>query len=352
MHRLPLPGVHFLIPGDLQAATGGYRYDRRVTDGLRALGWTVRMVALDASFPHPSDNARRDAAAELAAIDDGERVLIDGLALGAMPEVIEPQRERLRLIGLVHHPLADEAGLSVAQRADLRTSEHRALASMRQVVATSAATRDRLAAMGIEAGRLAVIEPGTDPAPLAPRSGQAPLQLLCVGALIPRKGHRTLIEALATIAELPWTLDLIGDAERDPATARALRAQIRELGLGARVRVRGKVAETELKAAYQRADLFVLASLFEGYGMAFAEALARGLPILGSGEGAVRETVPSAAGLLVEPGSRPALAAGLRGLLTDAEARARLAAGAEQARKWLPDWPTQARRWARLLEHV
>jgi glycosyltransferase involved in cell wall biosynthesis len=323
-----------------------------VADGLRALGWQIQVVVLDASFPRPSTAARADAAAKLAAIDDDERVLIDGLALGALPELAERHRTRLRLLGLVHHPLAHETGLSVEQQARLRASEPRALASTRRVVTTSVATRDRLTAVEIEAERVAVIEPGTDPAPLARRAGQEPLQLLCVGALIPRKGHRTLIEALGAVSDLRWTLELIGDTERDPATANAVRSQIRDLGLEARVRVRGQVDEAALEAAYLRADLFVLPSLFEGYGMAFAEALARGLPILGSGDGAVRETVPSAAGLLVEPGSSAALATGLRRVLTDAKVRAELAAGAEHARERLPDWPTQAQRWARLLEHV
>jgi glycosyltransferase involved in cell wall biosynthesis len=323
-----------------------------VADGLRALGWQIQVVVLDASFPRPSTAARADAAAKLAAIDDDERVLIDGLALGALPELAERHRTRLRLLGLVHHPLADETGLSVEQQARLRASEPRALASTRRIVTTSAATRDQLTAVGIEAERVAVIEPGTDPAPLARRAGQEPLQLLCVGALISRKGHRTLIEALGAVSDLRWTLELIGDTERDPATANAVRSQIRDLGLEARVRVRGQVDEAALEAAYLRADLFVLPSLFEGYGMAFAEALARGLPILGSGDGAVRETVPSTAGLLVEPGSSAALATGLRRVLTDAKVRAELAAGAEHARERLPDWPTQAQRWARLLEHV
>lgn len=279
-------------------------------------------------------------------------MLIDGLALGAMPELVEPHRQRLRLIGLVHHPLADETGLSPERRAALRASEVRALAAMRHVVVTSAATATRLEAMGVDSQRLCVIEPGTDPAPLARRAGQPPLRLICVGALIPRKGHQILIEALATVKDLRWTLELIGSLERDPASAQAVRARVQALGLAPRVQVRGELEDAALEAAYQQADLFVLPSLFEGYGMAFSEALARGLPILGSGKGAVSETVPSDAGLLVETGSSSAFAAGLRRLLCDANARARLAAGAERARGRLPDWPRQARRWAELLEHV
>ncbi len=316
------------------------------------LGWEVNVVALDASFPTPSSAARADASAKVAAIDDDERVLIDGLALGAMPETVERHRQRLRLIGLVHHPLADETGLSARRSAALRASESRALAAMRRVAITSSATASRLEAMGVGVDRLCVIEPGTDPAPLARRLGQKPIRLLCVGALIPRKGHRFLLEALAATKDLSWTLDLVGSLERDPDTAQALRAQIQALGLDTRVQVRGELDEDALQAVYQQADLFVLPSLLEGYGMAFSEALARGLPILGSGAGAVSETVPSDAGLLVETGSSTALAGGLRRLLSDPSKRAELAAGAERARKRLPNWSSQSQRWVELLDDV
>ncbi len=319
---------------------------------MRARGWQLSLVGLDASFPTPTEEARAEAAATLSAISDHERVLIDGLALGVMPEIVQAERQRLRLIGLVHHPLADETGLTPKRCAVLLNSERAALASMRQVVVTSAATARRLAQMGIDAARIAIIEPGTDRAPLARRAGLEPLQLLCVGALIPRKGYNILLEALSTLSELSWQLQIIGSLERDPAIRASVQAQIERFGLGTRVVLRGEVDDKALEAAYQRADLFVLASLFEGYGMAFTEALAHGLPILGCDAGAVADTVPSDAGVLAAPCSSAALASALRKLLSDPGERQRLGAGAERARAQLPDWPSQSRRWAELLEHV
>lgn len=344
--------MHVLIPGDLSAPTGGYRYDRRIVAGLRSRGWGVNLVALDASFPSPSEAARADAAAKLGAIANNERVLIDGLALGVIPELVHAERMRLRLIGLVHHPLADETDLPPERSAALRESERKALTAMEQIVVTSTATARRLAQMDIDAARIAVIEPGTDPAPLARRAGQDPLQLLCVGALIPRKGHGILLEALSTLSELTWQLQIIGSLERDPANTANVQAQIQGLELGERVALSGEVDDQALEAAYQQADLFVLPSLFEGYGMAFTEALAHGLPILGCEAGAVADTVPADAGLLVAPGSSAALASALRRMLSNPSERRRLAAGAERARAQLPTWPDQGQRWAQLLEYV
>ncbi|MBK5938460.1 glycosyltransferase family 4 protein [Halochromatium roseum] len=319
---------------------------------MRALGWQVDPIALDASFPAPNATARADAAAKLQAIADNERVLIDGLALGVIPELVEQEQARLRLIGLVHHPLADETGLSIEWSRALRTSESAALAMMHSLVVTSNATARRLQAMGLDAAQITVIEPGTDPAPIADRAGREPLQLLCVGALIPRKGHRFLIEALATLRDLDWRLTIIGSLEQDRATALNIQSQIQALGLGERVLLSGVVNDSRLEAAYQQADLFVLPSLFEGYGMAFSEALAHGLPILGCDAGAVADTVPNTAGLLVEPGSSTALAAALRRLLSNPSERAQLAAGAERASAQRPNWPSQAQRWAELLDRI
>ena len=161
------PELDFVIPGDPSAFTGGYEYDRQVVDGLRALGWNVVVHGLDASFPVPTPSALAHARAMLARIPDGARVLVDGLAFGAMPEIAAAEARRLRLIALVHHPLALETGLENGYAEALRASEADALAAARIVVTTSAATARALADYGVAAERTVVVEPGTDPAPLA-----------------------------------------------------------------------------------------------------------------------------------------------------------------------------------------
>jgi glycosyltransferase involved in cell wall biosynthesis len=341
-----------MVPGDPATPTGGYVYDRRMAEGLRALGWRVDVVTLDPGFPAPAPAALAGAAARLRTIADGGLVLIDGLALGAMPDVVAAERVRLRMIGLVHHPLALETGLPADRAAALRRSETAALAAMRRIIVTSPATARELAAFGASPADIDVVLPGTDPAPLARGSGGGPLALLCVAAVTPRKGHLLLVEALAGLAAADWRLTCVGSLDRDPAAAAALRRRIDTLGLDARVRLAGTVDDAALAAAYQAADLFVLPSLFEGYGMAFAEALAHGLPVLGCRAGAVPETVPADAGLLVEPGSVPALSEALERLLSDAALRRRLRAGARRARSALPDWHASCRLLAELLERI
>lgn len=277
---------------------------------------------------------------------------MDGLAFGALPGLVEAHGERLRLVALVHHPLAEEAGLAPDLAAALRRSEARALARARLVLVTSAFTARLLADYGVPAGRIRVVEPGTDPAPAALGSLDREPLLLSVGALVPRKGHDVLLRALADVRELGWRLDCVGCPDRDPNWSRALPRLCDELGLRERVTFSGALCEPELDRRYAEADLFVLATRFEGYGMVFAEALARGLPILATRSGAVGQTIPPGAGILVEPDDPAALATALRELLADRALRQRLAAGSRAAGLRLPTWSQAAAAFAAACEEV
>lgn len=351
--------LHLLLPGKLTDLTGGTLYDRRMVEGLRAAGWPVSVQSLDPSFPQPTSVALAQAGVLLSGLPEGALTLIDGLAFGVMPELAAEQAERLRLVALVHHPLALETGLAPGLAAELRASETAALRYARRVLVTSAFTARLLGDFGVAADDIRVVEPGTDPAPLSVREpgDQGPPRLVCIGSVTRRKGHLALLEALGGLEpELGWELDIAGSLERDPSTARRLRQRVGELGLAHRVRLHGELPPADIGRLYARADLFVLASLFEGYGMAFAEALARGLPVLGTSGGAVAETVPADAGILVPPhpegGLVEALRDALRRLLTDTALREQLAAGARRARAALPDWPSAAARFEVALADV
>jgi len=339
----------FILPGDPSSLTGGYAYDRRICEGLRASGWKVDLRSLNGSFPAPTPEALAHAARMLAEIPDGALVLIDGLALGAMPEVVAAEAPRLRLLALVHHPLAEETGLEPDRAEVLRGRERWALRAMTRVVVTSGYTARLLSDYGVPPGRISVIEPGTDPEPLAHGSGSARTELLCVATLTRRKGHGTLLEALATLRERRWHLTCVGSPVRDPETAAEVRDRIEALGLKKRITLAGELDDAALAARYDRADVFVLPTWFEGYGMALAEALARGLPVVSTLAGAVPETVPRGACLLVPPGDPAALAKALSLLMDEPDVKAALAAGAREARERLPTWEQACARMAQVL---
>ncbi|MET0292774.1 MAG: glycosyltransferase family 4 protein [Steroidobacteraceae bacterium] len=344
--------LHVVLPGPIDTATGGYRYDRHVIHELRALGWHVTVHELPAEFPFPTALAREAATALLAAIPDGSSVLFDGLALGVLADEVQPHRERLRLIGLVHHPLSAETGLSTSQAEGFFDSERRALENVRALVVTSAATAELVRASGLSSLQATVIVPGTTPAPLrAARSG-TPTRLLCVATLTPRKCHALLLDALAEVRDLPWTLDCVGNVELHVPTVEALLAQRRKLGLDDRVRLLGERSSDELRELHLDSDVFVLPSAFEGYGMAVAEALAQGVPVIATRTGAAAELVDRTCGRLIAPGDPVGLVTALREVLRDVPLREQLASGARTRASTLPRWADSAARLASVVEGV
>lgn len=346
------PSLEFLVPGDLQAATGGYGYDRRIIEGLAHLGWRVNVRALNDSFPFPTAAALDEAAAVFSRVPDGALVMVDGLALGAMPDVAARHAGRVRIVALVHHPLAAETGLSQEVVARLEQTERASLQSARHVFVTSEATAEALGPYQVDRSRITVVVPGTDEAPTAPGGRDGTTRLLCVATLTPRKGHDLLIEALAPLASLHWTLTCVGSLTRGAETAAALRQLIGRHGLAEKVVLAGELTGNALESAYQSADLFVLPTRHEGYGMVVAEALARGIPVISTRTGAIPQLVGSSAGLLVAPGDGAALNDALRRVLGDSALLASLREGAQVARHMLPRWPESCAKMARVLERL
>jgi glycosyltransferase involved in cell wall biosynthesis len=342
--------VAFAVPGDLATPTGGYAYDRRITAELARLGWSVDVFNLGDGFPRPTPAQRAEAEAQLMAIPAGCPIVIDGLAFGVLPEIAAQLADH-PLLALVHHPLALESGLSAAEAEIFRASECAALATATQIIVTSQTTARLLVSdYYVARERIVVACPGTDPAPAARGSNDGIVRLLAIGAIVPRKGYDVLIAALATLTDLQWHLTIPGDRNRDPETATRLDADIQRFDLGSRVAVLGAVSNERLADLYAGADIFTLASRYEGYGMVFAEAVAHGLPVIATKAGAIPETVPAGAGLLVPPDDAPALASALRHVIENCDERRLMARTAREAARMLPTWQDSARVFSRALE--
>ncbi|MFO1037374.1 MAG: glycosyltransferase family 4 protein [Geminicoccaceae bacterium] len=336
----PRNAVVLAFPGQLTTRTGGYVYDHAAFAALAERGWEVHELSL------PEGLAFEDGAVAIATADaldglpSGTTVVIDGLAFAGMAAIAAARRHRLDIVALVHHPLCLETGMTPMRASVLRKEEKAALAEARGVIATSEMTARALAAeFGVRPERLTVAMPGAERGPVGGGSGAG--SLLCVGTLIPRKGHLVLLEALAGLKELDWLLVCAG-AARDRSLTHRLEAFIEDQGLDDRVHLLGEIEPEALAAAYERADAFVSASWYEGYGMAVADALGRGLPVIATAGGAVADTVPPDAGILVRPGDVAGLRAALRRYLTDASLRGALRAGALRVREKLPRWSDTA----------
>ena len=330
--------VHVVVPegiDDPARPSGGNAYDRRVCRGLAALGWAVHEHPIAGAWPRPDASGRAALARAVERLPDGAVVLLDGLIASAAPDQLVPHARRLRQVVLVHMPLGhrppeDEAGA-------VRARERAVLAAAAAVVTTSAWTRRRLVELyALPAHRVHVAEPGVDAAGLAPGTAAGDA-LLCVAAVTPDKGHDVLLDALASATDLAWRCDCVGSLDRDPAFADGVRRATQKKGLGDRVRFPGPRTGPELDRAYAAADLLVLASHAETYGMVVAEALARGVPVIAADVGGVTEALGhgddgTRPGLLVAPGDPGALAGAVRAWLGDAELRERLRRAARERR--------------------
>lgn len=347
MTSAPPPPLHFASPGPIDQPTGGYRYDAAILRALRAAGRPVVLHELDGRFPCVDDAARAAAHRCLAAARDGILV-VDGLALPAFEGLLDAAA--IPVVALIHHPLALETGLDAATRRHFEMLEPRLARAARGVIVTSPATVPSVRAMGIDGTRIATVTPAVERTTPGARRAHGATRLLCVASLTPRKGHRILLPALARLRAIDWTLLCVGPTDLDPATTRHVRTAIATRRLQRRVRLAGARPPGAVRAAYRQADLFVLPSFYEGYGMAYAEAIVAGLPVIGSGTGAVRSTVPVPAGIVVRAGVVAALARALRHVLQHSSSRRRLRQGAMSMTRRFPDWATQARRFAAAVD--
>lgn len=347
--------VHVVVPNgidDPARPSGGNAYDRRICSGLAAAGWDVREHKVAGAWPWPRPAAEQSLARVIAGLPDRDLVLVDGLIASTVPSILTPVARRMRLVVLVHMALGGGPAGHVIP--DARAREGAVLSAAASVVTSSSWTRDRLLEWyALPADRVHVAEPGADPAELVTgtASGGA---LLSVAAVSTHKGHDVVLTALATLADVSWTWTCVGPLDREPDFVAGLRGRAAEYGIEQRIGLTGPCTGEALGDAYAAADLVVVASRAESYGMVVTEALARGLPLVASDVGGLpdalgRTRAGHRPGLLVPPGDPAALAGALRAWLTDPDLRHQLHAAARERRETLAGWPSTVARVADAL---
>jgi glycosyltransferase involved in cell wall biosynthesis len=347
--------VLFLVPGDPHQRTGGYRYVAQLVKALEQNGFDARVQGLEGRFPIPDSVAESAMDSALSHCEEGTCIVLDGLAMGGLPSVVEKHAGRLHLVALVHHPLADETGISDDDKAFLFASETRALAAVSGVITTSHHTAERLKDFQVSQDVIQVIEPGANTVSAiteSPRqvSETGEIQLLCVASLSPRKAQHQLVQALAELQHLSWHCCLVGSTERDPQYSQQVIDQIEELALAGRISLAGELDDEPLGQKYIDADLFVLPSLYEGYGMVIDEALAAGLPIITSDGGALAST-GNRPGIRQYPaGSIDGLKQCLQSCLTDRPLLQQMAVAARKSSETIRQWSDAAREFEQALE--
>lgn len=336
---------------DVARRSGGNVYDRYVCDGLRVLGWHVREHEVSGAWPTPTPATREGLAGVLARVDDGRVVVVDGLLSSGAEDVLLAQSARLRLVVLVHLPTSWGSG-----PADTAPLEGAVLRSAAAVVTTSDWTRRWLLdRYELDEGSVHVAVPGVDESD-AVMGTESGTQLLCVAAVVPNKGQDVLLAALRELRDLAWQCRCVGSTTRDPVFAAALTNGAKAAGLSDRFVLAGNRWASELDAAYAGADVLVVPSRLETYGLVVTEALARGVPVIASDVGGVPEALGDSPvgrpGLLLPPGDVGAWSEALRCWLTDPEVRTVLRRSAQARRLTLRPWSATAGEVSLVLESV
>jgi glycosyltransferase involved in cell wall biosynthesis len=331
--------VRFVVPDSIDdpaQPSGGNVYDRRVCTELEGLGWSVRLRPVPGRWPGPTPADLVGLQRVLDEAPAGGCVIIDGLVASAAPQLVIRYADLLHVAVLVHLPLGV---LSPGRRA----GEAAMLARVDAVVATSSWARTWLVTeYGLAAEAVTVAVPGTDLGAVAGGTSTGG-SLLCVGAVTPVKGQDLLVQALAAVDRQAWRCTCVGSLSADPVFVQDLRHAADCAGLTERLVLAGPLHGADLAAAYRDADVLVLSSRAETYGMVVTEALAHAIPVVATRTGGVAEALGAAPdgtlpGILVGAGDVAGLADALRSWLDDGALRARLRATARDRRRTLPTW--------------
>lgn len=326
----------FAIPGDATQKTGGYIYEWELLRALRRNGRPVEHIELGAGFPDPTSAETEAAIGAMAALPEDTPLIIDGLVFGSI-DTAGLAKVKAPIIAMIHHPLGLETGLSPDRSAYLLQREANNLALAQAVLVPSPHTaRILIDQFGVAPDKITIALPGFRPAdPI--KTPLSPPLILSVGLLAERKGHDVLVAALGQIRDLDWRAQIVGKTH-DPLVATRLHNQIAELDLSDRIIMTGLLDDADVISRYRQATIFALATRYEGYGIVLGEALLHGLPIVTCRTGAVPDTVPEGAGILVPVNDAKAFANALRRLLSNEELRQTLATRSREAGKALPSW--------------
>lgn len=327
--------VHFITRGDIHSLTGGYLYNLRMIEGLEQMGYSVNIIGTDWHWDNTME-LEKICRFHFEKFARGSCIVFDSLVLYLLHKVLQEFNEKLIFVGLIHLPASYNVNSEGFGK--LAHEELLALHQMQQVIVTGQFTYGLLCHAGLNPDRIKVVEPGTEQFPQKTHYKPVPSELLCVANYSAIKAQDIMIRSIHRLVAWEWTLHLYGDKDRDKEYSVAVNSLINQLHLEKRVIMHGIAARDEISAIFLEADLFVMPSLFESYGMALTESLAHGIPVVTTRAGNIPGTVPAGMGILVEPGNEEQLADAIRSLLDDTEKYTPLCAAASQyhlhARSW------------------
>jgi glycosyltransferase involved in cell wall biosynthesis len=309
--------VHLVVPGNIHTLTGGYIYDKRMTDGLRLKGHQIQIHSLSGEDPFSSEERSGQCWERLRAVPKGETIIFDSLVFGAIPGFLKEINQNHIIIALIHLPLSYSKNYLNTRLEKLSVSEEEAFSYADRILVTSRFTMDLLVGVGIDPYKIQVVLPGVEVFTRKAGWPKLPRNFITVSNYTKNKGYALLIEAMKEIRQLDWTLDCYGDKSFDPKHVGSLSRLIEKYRLTDRIFLHGPVSGKTLAETYVNSDLLIHPSEFETYGMVLTEALAHGIPVVASKGGAITQTVPESMGVFFEVNDSKSLQQILEKLLMD-----------------------------------
>lgn len=282
--------VLYITSSDYAVRTGGYVYNSRLVEVLREQGVQLEVHCLEQGFPVVPEPQRASLARRLASLPAHTLLLMDHVYLGRLLELFRQMPHPIAAI--FHHSDVMEHGTGEDEKGRRLFEAERACLQRVDALLVSSHETARYVQekYGFPPELIHAAVPGNDASPRTDVGGYSAAQgprLLSVGAIIPRKHYDYILDVAARMKTTAWTWQVAGDPSRYPGHLLRLQEKAEALGLADRFQFLGDVSDADLEQLWRRTDLYVAASHYEGYGMAIAEALRHGVPVVSTASGAV-----------------------------------------------------------------
>jgi glycosyltransferase involved in cell wall biosynthesis len=349
--------VAFVVPGDFDTTSGGFRYDRRLvaslddTDDVTVHSVPWRRYPFGLVDAPTTPLSRFSADADVVVVDELAHPTFAHGCGRSTPGTDTP------VAALVHHLRCDEGGPEAPLARDL---EHRFLDRIDAVICTSSATERAVQSLsGSELPTLVApptadqFDPQLPPDRITDRATETPFRVVFLGSVVPRKRPLALVDALAALEERePWTATIVGPQPDERYAARVER-RCQRRGVADRVTLTGPLETAALADVLRRGHVLVLPSRHEGFGIAALEAMGFGLPAVVTDSGGATDLVTHGEnGFLVPPEGVGAVSNALSTLASDRTRLARMGRAALDRYHAHPPWEETAERVRTFLSSV
>ena len=279
--------IYFVYPGNINAKTGGYIYEKNILEYAKIRDIDIRPIALSENYPFPSNNDIKYFLKILDKIDPDSKIIIDGLALEGMYSIFK-KILTYNVIALIHHPLYLEFKGQRSKK--FLRLEKENFKKINKFIVTSKNTKNLLInEFKVLNNKISVVEPGIERLVKYNFKNNSKIHFLTCGSIINRKNYLFLLKVLKPLDH--FILEIVGDTTRDIGYYKKLKKFISKNSMNRKIIFHGTISDTKLAKLYSKTDCYISVSKYEGFGMSLANALVSSLPIISFKTSTIQNTI-------------------------------------------------------------